>query len=134
MSHEIRTPLNAIVGFSQILTTTDDEEEKKQFVSIIESNNVLLLQLIGDILDLSKIEAGTLEFVRNEVDLNVLMNELESSMRLKIADTVELRFTDRMPSCRLYVDKNRLSQVLINLLTNAMKFTKEGYIHLGIDW
>lgn len=131
MSHEIRTPLNAIVGFSQILTTTDDEEEKKQFVSIIESNNVLLLQLIGDILDLSKIEAGTLEFVRNEVDLNVLMNELESSMRLKIADTVELRFTDRMPSCRLYVDKNRLSQVLINLLTNAMKFTKEGYIHFG---
>ncbi len=113
------------------MTTTDDEEEKKQFVSIIESNNVLLLQLIGDILDLSKIEAGTLEFVRNEVDLNVLMNELESSMRLKIADTVELRFTDRMPSCRLYVDKNRLSQVLINLLTNAMKFTKEGYIHFG---
>lgn len=131
MSHEIRTPLNAIVGFSQILAITDDEEEKKQFVSIIESNNMLLLQLIGDILDLSKIEAGTLEFVRNEVDLNVLMKELESSMRLKVTDAVDLCFMDRMPSCRLYVDKNRLSQVLINLLTNATKFTQEGYIHFG---
>lgn len=131
MSHEIRTPLNAIVGFSQILAITDDEEEKKQFVSIIESNNMLLLQLIGDILDLSKIEAGTLEFVRNEVDLNVLMKELESSMRLRRTDAVELRFMDCMPSCCLYVDKNRLSQVLINLLTNAVKFTKEGYIHFG---
>lgn len=131
MSHEIRTPLNAIVGFSQVLAITDDEEEKRQYVSIIESNNVLLLQLIGDILDLSKIEAGTLEFVRNEFDLNTLMKELESAMRLKITEVVELRFVDHMPSCRLYADKNRLSQVLINLLTNAIKFTKEGHIHFG---
>ena len=68
MSHEIRTPLNAIVGFSGILASTDEEEEKQEYVSIIENNNTLLLQLISDILDLSKIEAGTLEFVQTTVD------------------------------------------------------------------
>lgn len=131
MSHEIRTPLNAIVGFSQILATTDEEDEKKEFVSIIENNNALLLQLIGDILDLSKIEAGTLEFVRTDVDLDLLMNELERSMRLKVQGTVELRFMDHILNCHLSVDKNRLSQVLINLLGNAAKFTKEGHIYFG---
>ena len=131
MSHEIRTPLNAIVGFSQILATTDEEDEKKEFGSSIENKNALVLQLIGDILDLSKIEAGTLEFVRTDVDLDLLMNELERSMRLKVQGTVELRFMDHILNCHLSVDKNRLSQVLINLLGNAAKFTKEGHIYFG---
>ena len=84
MSHEIRTPLNAIVGFSGILASTDEEEEKQEYVSIIENNNTLLLQLISDILDLSKIEAGTLEFQYSNIDLNKMLNELTSSLQLKI--------------------------------------------------
>lgn len=83
MSHEIRTPLNAIVGFSGILASTDEEEEKQEYVSIIENNNTLLLQLISDILDLSKIEAGTLEFQYSNIDLNKMLNELTSSLQLK---------------------------------------------------
>lgn len=85
MSHEIRTPLNAIVGFSGILASTEEEKEKQEYVSIIENNNALLLQLISDILDLSKIEAGTMEFVNTDFDLNRVMTELESALRLKLS-------------------------------------------------
>lgn len=132
MSHEIRTPLNAIVGFSNILASTDDMEEKKEFVDIIENNNNLLLQLINDILDLSKIEAGTLEFVYSYVDINSLMHELEQSMRLKSKkDRVEIAFTDHLPMCVAYTDKNRLMQLVTNLLNNALKFTEEGDIKFG---
>lgn len=83
MSHEIRTPLNAIVGFSGILASTEEEEEKQEYVSIIENNNTLLLQLISDILDLSKIEAGTMEFIDTDFELNKVMRELESSLCLE---------------------------------------------------
>lgn len=85
MSHEIRTPLNAIVGFSGILASTEEEEEKQEYVSIIENNNTLLLQLISDILDLSKIEAGTMEFIDTDFELNKVMRELESSLCLKLS-------------------------------------------------
>ena len=85
MSHEIRTPLNAIVGFSGILASTEEEEEKQEYVSIIENNNTLLLQLISDILDLSKIEAGTMEFIDTDFELNKVMRELESLLCLKLS-------------------------------------------------
>lgn len=83
MSHEIRTPLNAIVGFSSILADAEEPEEKEEYINIIENNNTLLLQLVGDILDLSKIESGTLEFVYSDIDLNALFQELEESARVR---------------------------------------------------
>lgn len=133
MSHEIRTPLNAIVGFSEILASTEEEHEKQEYVSIIENNNALLLQLIGDILDLSKIEAGTLEFIHTDFELNELMREKENVMRLKIRDGVELIFEQKYPECHICTDRNRLSQLITNLLTNAAKFTQTGSIRLGYE-
>lgn len=131
MSHEIRTPLNAIVGFSGILASTDEEQEKQEYLSIIENNNTLLLQLINDILDLSKIESGTLDFVYSEVDMNVMLSELEQSMQLRASEKVTIRFDSYLPQCVISTDKNRVMQVLINLLTNALKFTQEGSIRFG---
>lgn len=133
MSHEIRTPLNAIVGFSTLLCSDEvPEEEKKDFLGIIENNNQLLLQLINDILDLSKIEAGTLEFIYAEVDLSQLLSEIEQSARLRAPyPDVLILFEDRLPEYLLYTERNRLTQVVTNLLNNAMKFTSEGSIRFG---
>ena len=133
MSHEIRTPLNAIVGFSSILASTEDLNERQEYVSIIENNNNLLLQLISDILDLSKIEAGTLEFVYSDIDLNRLLEEIRETIHLKIdAEKVELRLEkEYFRPFGIHTERNRLSQVLINLLTNASKFTREGSIAFG---
>lgn len=134
MSHEIRTPLNAIVGFSGILASTDEEEEKQEYVSIIENDNTLLLQLISDILDLSKIEAGTLEFQYSNIDLNKMLNELTSSLQLKIkSEKVQLTCHLAEKNCFIHTEKNRLSQLLINLISNAIKFTTEGYIRFGYE-
>ena len=134
MSHEIRTPLNAIVGFSGILASTDEEEEKQEYVSIIENNNTLLLQLISDILDLSKIEAGTLEFQYSNIDLNKMLNELTSSLQLKIkSEKVQLTCHLAEKNCFILTEKNRVSQLLINLISNAIKFTTEGYIRFGYE-
>lgn len=131
MSHEIRTPLNAIVGFSNILASTDEAEEKEEYINIIESNNVLLLQLISDILDLSKIESNTLDFVNVEVDVNVLLHELQQSMQLRASENVQVVFEKTVPDCYVMLPKSRLMQVITNLMTNAIKFTKEGYIRFG---
>ena len=134
MSHEIRTPLNAIVGFSGILALSDSEQEKQEYVGIIENNNALLLQLIGDILDLSKIEAGTLEFVYSDFDLNELMQEKERVMRMRLkTDRVELAFERPLAECPIRSERNRLSQLLINLISNAIKFTKQGSIRFGYE-
>lgn len=134
MSHEIRTPLNAIVGFSGILASTEEEEEKQEYVSIIESNNTLLLQLISDILDLSKIESGTIELHYTNVEINSLMRDLENSCQLKVkSDAVKLEFIEPEKPCSAHIDKNRLSQLIINLVTNAIKFTSEGYIRFGYE-
>lgn len=135
MSHEIRTPLNAIVGFSEILAATEEEKEKQEYVSIIENNNALLLQLIGDILDLSKIEAGTMEFIYTDFELNKLMEELENSLRLKLdpGKDVVLTFEAGSSECCIHTDRNRLSQLIINLVTNAIKFTDRGSIRFGYE-
>ena len=132
MSHEIRTPLNAIVGFSNILAETDVLEEKQEYAEIIENNNALLLQLINDILDLSKIEAGTLEFTYDYVDINAVLRDLEQSAHLKNKNPdVQISFKDYLEPCVIYTDRNRLSQLMINLLNNAMKFTQAGLISFG---
>ncbi len=134
MSHEIRTPLNAIVGFSGILASTDDEapEEKQEYIHIIEDNNNLLLQLISDILDLSKIEAGTLDFVYSATDVHALFMGLEDSAHMRSKNPhVEIRYHAHMPHCCINTDKNRLTQVVSNLLNNAMKFTENGSIEFG---
>lgn len=133
MSHEIRTPLNAIVGFSNLLGKTDDAEKKRKFMGIIENNNQLLLQLIGDVLDLAKVEANTLEFYYQSVDLNDLMRTIENSIRLRVKPGVMLNCILGLSSCNLQTEPNRLSQVLINLLTNASKFTTVGNITFGYE-
>ena len=95
MSHEIRTPLNAIVGFSNLLTMAEDEEERNEYINIISSNNELLLQLINDILDVAKIEAGTLEFIDSEIDINALLSDIEQSSRLKAPEGVQISFVEK---------------------------------------
>lgn len=132
MSHEIRTPLNAIVGFSNLIAETEDPDERREYVAIVQENNELLLKLISDILDLSKIEAGTLEFNDVEFDVNQMCQEIVRSLSLKVLDKpVELRFGDHLPECRLAGDKTRITQVLINFINNALKFTREGSVTLG---
>ncbi len=131
MSHEIRTPLNAIVGFSNLLTMAEDEEERNEYINIISSNNELLLQLINDILDVAKIEAGTLEFTDSEIDINALLSDIEQSSRLKAPEGVQISFVEKMPYCIIMSDKNRLAQVITNFINNAIKFTKEGSIRFG---
>ena len=135
MSHEIRTPLNAIVGFSELLVNTDDPKDKEEYMAIINRNNELLLQLISDILDLSKIEAGTLEFIYDMVDINEMLRGLEMSYRQKIAERpgIDISFTSHMDECVVYTEKNRVMQVISNFLNNALKFTREGHIHFGYE-
>lgn len=137
MSHEIRTPLNAIVGFSSVLADTEDDEERRQYITIIENNNELLLQLINDILDLSKIEAGTLEFTESDVDLKEMFSRIEQSMKLRIPEDhpVEVAFEDPGGDYLIHTDPNRLMQVVTNFMTNAIKFTSRGSIRFGYrDW
>lgn len=132
MSHEIRTPLNAIVGFSEILAELCDSAEAGEYLSIIQNNNQLLLQLINDILDLAKIEAGTLEFYEADMDVNACMAGIIESERLRLAGgKVALSFEEKYPECTVYTDKKRFAQVLINFLNNAIKFTEEGSIKTG---
>lgn len=133
MSHEIRTPLNAIVGFSNLLTTAENEEERDEYINIISSNNELLLQLINDILDVAKIEAGTLEFIDSEIDINALLSDIEQSSRLKAPEGVQVSFVEKLPYCIIMSDKNRLAQVITNFINNAIKFTKEGSIRFGYE-
>lgn len=134
MSHEIRTPLNVIMGFSNLIVTAATEEEKRMYAEVLENNCSLLLQLINDILDLSKIESGTLTFAEEEMELNILLEELASAMRTRIvAEEVILNCVTLSAPCFVVAEKKRLSQVLINLLTNAIKFTTKGSIRLGYE-
>ena len=131
MSHEIRTPLNAIVGFSDLLVETEELSERQEYIKIVRENNDLLLQLISDILDLSKIEAGTFEFTNGDVDVNLLCEDIVRSMGMKAKEEVELVFDDHLPVCHVISDRNRIHQVISNFVNNAMKFTSEGSIYVG---
>ena len=133
MSHEIRTPLNAIVGFSSLLAETDSRNERQEYIKIVQENNELLLQLISDILDLSKIEAGTFNFVYTNVDVNETCAEIIKSMSMKVSKGVELIFEEPFPECYIYTDKNRFTQVISNFINNALKFTQQGCITLGYE-
>lgn len=134
ISHEIRTPLNAIIGFSSILAMTEDEEEKKEYVSIIEKNNGILLQLINDVLDLSKIEAGVLDLYYSEFGLNGVLATLKGVVESRLQDGVDLIFEPGMPDDYVvYSEKNRLQQLVLNFLTNACKFTSTGSIRYGYE-
>ncbi len=131
MSHEIRTPLNAIVGFSDLLVETEELSERQEYIKIVRENNDLLLQLISDILDLSKIEAGTFEFTNGDVDVNLLCEDIVRSMGMKAKEEVELVLDNHLPVCHIISDRNRIHQVISNFVNNAMKFTSEGSIHVG---
>lgn len=133
MSHEIRTPLNAIVGFSQLLAETDDPEERHEFVEIIDSNNRMLLQLISNILDLAKIESGTMDFKFADMSIKEVINEIVTSFRIKMPDNVALIAPKDSPECQIYSDRMRLTQVISNFLNNAIKYTSEGCIILAYE-
>lgn len=132
MSHEIRTFLNAIVGFSSLLAETDEAELRHVYMSLVQENNELLLNLISDILDISKIEAGMIDLVMGRVDVPQLCREVIATFSHKKRDTaVELRFDENSPQIVIDADKNRIMQVLSNFLTNALKFTTKGSITLS---
>lgn len=132
MSHEIRTPLNAIVGFSRLITETDNDSEQQEYLTIIENNSDLLLQLINDILDFAKIESGTLNYNVSCVDLKDICHEVYVSQSLKMTSDVALLYNgDILPSVKLQTDAQRVEQVLLNLLSNAIKCTNQGFISLS---
>lgn len=133
MSHEIRTPLNAITGFSNLLTTEKDlsEEEKQEFISIINDNTDLLLKLVNDVLELSRIESGNMSFNYREESVRSLLNSIYNTHQLTISSS--LKFIKEFPEGDVFVhiDNMRMTQVITNFLNNAKKFTKSGHIKLG---
>ncbi|WP_455664257.1 PAS domain-containing protein [Phocaeicola sp.] len=133
MSHEIRTPLNAIVGFSRLMTTADNPEDEKLYSDIINQNSEILLQLINDILDLSKIEAGTLEYVQQPMDLGELCRSIYEIHKDRVQEGVTLILDNKDASLVINEDKNRIMQVITNLITNAIKFTFAGEIRFGFE-
>lgn len=132
MSHEIRTPLNAIVGFSEIIAVTENEEEKMEYLEIIQKNSNLLLQLINDILDLSRIESGKSEMHFQQVEIAGLVEEVEKVHQLKMKSNVELKVIRPEGEYWTSTDRNRVMQVLFNFLSNAIKNTEKGSITLGL--
>ena len=136
MSHEIRTPLNAITGFAEVMGSANTEEEKTQYQEIIKMNADLLMQLVNDILDMSKIEAGTLEFVYSTVDINLLLSDLQRLFQMRINDAgekVQIIAEPSLSSCLIQTDRNRVAQVISNFVGNAIKFSREGNIRIGYE-
>ena len=131
MSHEIRTPLNAIVGFSRIISESDNAEERREYYEIVDANNERLLQLINEILDLSKIESGIVEFTYGPVRLHTLCKEIHNAHVFRCPQGVELRFDSPDEALSIHSDKNRIFQVFSNLIGNAFKFTTEGSVSYG---
>ena len=130
MSHEIRTPLNAIVGFASLLVESDDKKERQDYVDIMQENTELLLQLISEILDLSKIEAGTLDFTMDHLDIKSFCEDIMRNYDIKEDKPVPVLLTPDLPQYHIYTDKKRLMQVITNFINNALKFTNEGQITL----
>lgn len=133
MSHEIRTPVNAITGFARLLTETDDREKRARYKTQIENNSRLLLQLVDDVLDMAKMTEGELKFRPQTIDLNELISSIESTVRFRVQPRTMLNFVMGAAECHIDTDPERLSQVLINLLTNACKFTPKGSITFGYE-
>ncbi len=134
MSHEIRTPLNAIVGFSELLQTVEDKEEKAEYMKIINANNEQLLRLIGDVLDLSKIESGMLELKESEFSIRDLFCDLYESFKQRIhSSAISFIFEKPLDDFLVYTDQNRLTQIVTNYLTNAIKYTRQGHIKIGYE-
>lgn len=134
MSHEIRTPLNAIIGFSDLLMNTDELEDREDYMRIINNNNELLLKLIGDILDLSKIESGAIELKYEEFDLSYYFDDMSTSMKQRATKPgVELRDLNPYGECIVRLDRNRIAQIMTNYVTNAIKYTPNGFIEMGYE-
>ncbi|WP_300704222.1 ATP-binding protein [Bacteroides sp.] len=131
MSHEIRTPLNAIVGFSRIIAESDDTEERLGYYDIVEANNERLLKLINEILDLSKIESGIVEFTITPVRLHPLCKEIHDAHIFRCPNGVELIYEPSDEDIVIEGDKNRIFQVISNLIGNAFKFTTTGKVSYG---
>ena len=131
MSHEIRTPLNAITGFSELMAFADSDEERREYYEIIKTNNLLLMQLINDILDLSKIEADAIRISYEPVDINGLMDTIFASIKLRMPEGVQLFLEKGSCTCCFGADSIRLLQLINNLANNAIKNTKQGSITLG---
>ena len=135
MSHEIRTPLNSIVGFSELLQCADTEEEKRKYINIINQNNELLLRLIGDILDLSKIESGLIELQPYEFDFSMVMVDIISTLKQRLTNSnVEVISSCPYDRCIVSMDKDRVIQVLWNFINNSVKYTNNGYIKIGYEY
>ena len=135
ISHELRTPLNAIIGFSELLMDDPAPTEKQEYMRIIRSNGEVLIQQLCDILDLSKIEAGTLGYEYTDVELNAVMEELEGGFRMRQPENspVRITFHRKYPVRYIRTDRKRLIQVIANLLSNAVKFTSEGSVDFGFE-
>lgn len=133
MSHEIRTPLNAILGFSTLMCETDDKEKRNEYAGYISKNNEILLTLVNDVLDLAKIESNSIDIIKSPTDLNQLMHTMEESVKDKIQKGVMLSLVNGEHECMVNIDSNRVSQVLMNMLSNAAKFTSKGSITFGYD-
>lgn len=131
MTHEIRTPLNAITGFASLLVATNDTPENREYVQIIDNNSAVLLKLVNDVLDMSKIESGMLELVYAQVNVNGVLTDLVASWRMRMPEGVEIRFEPGLESCQLSTDEVRLMQVMGNYVSNAVKYTEKGSITVG---
>lgn len=131
MSHEIRTPLNSIIGFSDLLIHCDDEEERREYAEIVRKNNAILLQLISDILNISKIESGTFEFHIKEIDVKQLCTETIYAYQMEAKDQVKIQLEEGLKEYTIQGDKARINQIICNFLNNAIKFTEQGSITLG---
>lgn len=134
MSHEIRTPLNAIVGFSGLMMYASDEE-KEDYMQIINNNNEMLLKLISDILDLSKLEAGSVELKYEEFDLTDYFNSMFASMKQRATNPkIQIVAVNPYQHCLVTLDRNRVAQIITNYVTNAIKYTTEGTIEMGYEY
>ena len=134
MGHEIRTPLNAIVGFSSLLHETEDEQEREEYVNVIKANNESLLRLIGDILDLSKIESGSIEVVPVRFDMVKHMSDIYNSWQIRAAQkNITLHLKNPYKSCFATLDRKIISQIEANYMSNAIKYTPDGSITMGLE-